>query len=117
MQMKINNNVALKISTEQVENIALRATGMSLAELDSIVELALRSAIRDGSTTVTDEIFEEAFETFNSGEVKKWDISQLERVARHEAGHALICCLSGETPSYLTIVARGRHGYFGSDPW
>lgn len=107
---KIDENAALKISSEQVENIALRATGMSLAELDSITELSLRSAIREGSTIVTDEIFEEAFETFNSGEVKKWDVSQLERIARHEAGHALICCLSGETPSYLTIVARGNHG-------
>ena len=110
IQMKVNKNAALKISSQQIENIALRATGMSLAELDSIVELSLRSAIREGSTTVTDEIFEEAFETFNSGEVKKWDISQLERVARHEAGHAVLCCLSGEAPSYITIVARGNHG-------
>lgn len=83
---------------------------MSLAELDSVVELALRSAIREGSTTVNDAILEEAFETFNSGEIKKWDVSQLERVARHEAGHAFLCWLSGETPAYLTIVARGDHG-------
>lgn len=59
---------------------------------------------------VTDAILEEAFETFNGGEAKKWDESQLERVARHEAGHAFLCWLSGETPSYLTIVARGNHG-------
>lgn len=110
LKMKIAQNKALKISELQIDNISIRATGMSLAELDSIVELALRSAIREGSTVVTDEIFEEAFETFNSGDVKKWDVSQLERVARHEAGHALICWLSGETPSYLTIVARGNHG-------
>lgn len=75
---------------------------MSFAELDSAVEPELRSAIRDGSTIVTDEIFDEAFETFNSGEVKKWDIFQLERGARYEAGHALICMLSEETPSYYT---------------
>ena len=72
---------------------------MSLAELDSAVELALRSAIREGSTTVNDALLEEAFETFHSGEVKAWDVSQLERVARHEAGHAFLCWHSGETPS------------------
>jgi len=110
LKMKLAKNHALAISESQIDNIAMRSTGMSLAELDSVVELALRSAIREGSTVVTDAIFEEAFETFNSGEVKKWDISQLERVARHEAGHAFLCWLGGETPSYLTIVARGNHG-------
>jgi len=110
LKMKIEKNHALDISNTQIDNIAMRATGMSLAELDSVVELALRSAIREGSTSVNDAILEEAFETFNSGEVKKWDVSQLERVARHEAGHAFLCWLSGETPSYLTIVARGNHG-------
>lgn len=110
LKMKITKNHALGISEKQIDNISMRATGMSLAELDSIVELALRSAIREGSTVVTDSILEEAFETFNSGEAKKWDANQLERVARHEAGHAFLCWLSGETPSYLTIVARGNHG-------
>lgn len=110
LKMKIQKNPAIQISEATVENIALRATGMSLADLDSAIELALRSAIRQGSTVVSDAILEEAFETFNGGEVKKWDASLLERVARHEAGHALLCWLSGETPSYITIVARGNHG-------
>lgn len=34
----------------------------------------------------------------------------MERVAYHESGHALISCLSGRTPSYVTIIARGSHG-------
>ncbi len=110
LQRKISKNPALDISQEKIESLALRATGMSLAELDSAVELALRSAIREGSTKVTDEILDAAFETFHSGEEKKWDISQLERVARHEAGHAFLSWHSGQTPSYLTIVARGSHG-------
>ncbi len=110
LNFKISQNAALKLTETKIENIALRSTGMSLADLDSVVELALRSAIRDGSTVVTDEIFEEAFETFTSGEEKKWDVSLLERVARHEAGHAFLCWHSGQTPSYLTIVARGSHG-------
>ncbi len=110
LRMKIAKNPALHISDGQIDNLAMRSTGMSLAELDSVVELALRSAIRGGSVTVDDAILEEAFETFNGGEAKKWDISQLERTARHEAGHAFLCWQSGETPSYLTIVARGNHG-------
>lgn len=110
LKMKIARNPALDISEEQIDTIAMRSAGMSPAQLDSAVELALRSAIREGSTKVTDAILEDAFETFNGGEAKKWDISQLERVARHEAGHAFLCFDSGETPGYLTIVARGNHG-------
>lgn len=110
LRMRMEQNHAFVLSEEGLKNIAMRSTGMSLADLASVVELALRSAIRDGNMQVTDEIFEEAFETFNSGETKHWALDQLERVARHEAGHAFLCWQSGETPSYLTIVARGDHG-------
>lgn len=99
-----------KISKEKIENIALRSVGMSLAELESVLELALRFAIREDNEKVTDHIFDEAFETFTNGEKKNLDISQLERIARHESGHALLCWLSGETPSYLTVVSRSNHG-------
>lgn len=34
----------------------------------------------------------------------------MKKTAYHEAGHAYLCWHSGETPSYLTIVARGNHG-------
>ena len=110
LNKKISGNRALEISPDMVENIAIRSTGMSLAQMDSVIELALRSAIREGKTSVSDAILEEALEIFNGGDTKKWDISQLERVARHESGHALLCWLSGEKPSYLTVVARGDHG-------
>lgn len=110
IRMRFEGNDAFELSEEKIDNIAIRSTGMSLAELASVIELSLRTAIRDGNLKVTDDIFEEAFETFNSGEKKHWDASQLERVARHEAGHAFLCWQSGETPSYVTIVARGNHG-------
>lgn len=110
MKEKRDANPAFHISDEKLENLSVRSTGMSLAELESVLELSLRSAIRAGSDHVTDEVLEEAFETFNSGEKKHWDETQLRRVALHEAGHAFACHHSGETPSYVTVVARGDHG-------
>lgn len=110
LEMKLSKTEAIKLSEEQLENIAVRSTGMSLAELESVFEMALRNAIRSQSGVVGDAEFEDAFETFNGGEEKTWDPSELERTARHEAGHALLCWMYGEKPSYLTIVARGDHG-------
>ncbi len=110
IRMKLASNPAFHISENEIENLTVRSTGMSLAQLESVFELALRSTIREGSTEVTDAILEDAFETFNSGDEKKWDASTLERVARHEAGHTFLCWESGENPSYVTIVARGSHG-------
>lgn len=110
LNMMLAQKPALRLSKEKIESIAVRSTGMSLAQLQSVTELSLRTALRDGKPFVSDEIFDEAFEVFNSGEEKHWDESTLQRVARHEAGHALINWLNGETPSYLTIVARGDHG-------
>lgn len=104
---KVRDN---KISDDEVENIAVRSTGTSLADLDSVFELAIRNVIKSDGFVLSDEVLEEAFETFNCGDAKKWNESELMRTARHEAGHALICYLGGEVPSYLTIVARGSHG-------
>ncbi len=110
LRMKREANRALQLSDQLVGNIALRSTGRSLADLESICEASLRLAICNGKSVVTDEVFEEAFETFLGGEAKKWDESLLERTARHEAGHAYLCWKSGETPSYVTVVARADHG-------
>lgn len=110
INMKIKNKPVFNISAEETENIAVRSTGMSLAQLASVFEFSMRIAIRENRSEVNDEIFEKAFETFNYGEEKKWDASELEKTAYHEAGHAFLCWESGETPSYLTIVARGNHG-------
>lgn len=110
MQMKVSGNQIFQISEDKIRNLAIRSTEMSLADLESVFEMALRTALREGSMKVTDTVLDEAFETFNSGEKKHWDPSTLERVARHEAGHALISWLAGEKPSYITVVARAGHG-------
>lgn len=110
LKMKLEKTPAMKISQEQIENIAVRSAGMSLAELDSVLEFALRNAICCEDCQVGDEGLEEAFETYNGGEKKTWSHESLLRTARHEAGHALVCWLSGDKPSYVTVVSRGNHG-------
>ncbi len=110
IRYKMEKMPALALGEEQIENVAVRSTGMSLALLSQVIELALRNAIRSENNSVDDAAFEEAFETYQGGERKKWDDSLLLRVARHEAGHALVSYLGGECPSYLTVVARGSHG-------
>ena len=110
LRMQFGKKKIFDLSDEMIENIAIRSTGMSLAALASVIELSMRTMIRGGGMSVTDAIFEEAFETFHSGDEKKWDPAELERTARHEAGHAFLSWLSGDKPSYLTIVARSGHG-------
>lgn len=110
LEMKLAGNASVCLSEDQIDNIALRSTGMSLAELESVYEMALRNAIRSQSGVVGDREFEDAFETFSNGEKKEWNPESLKRTARHESGHALVCWLTGEKPTYLTIVARGDHG-------
>lgn len=97
------------VDEEMIERLSGRSTGLSLANLETVIELAARNAARSDKL-LDDEILEEAFEIFRHGEQKNWGHEYLERVARHEAGHAYLCYLNGKTPSYLTIIARGSHG-------
>lgn len=98
-----------QVSSKLLENIAMRSIGLSNANLSNVVSQAIRMAERQNGF-LTDEILEEAFETTVYGERKNWGHEMLERVAWHEAGHAYMYWKNGNTPSYLTIVARGNHG-------
>lgn len=109
LEKRIGENRTFAVSESGIERIAMRSTGMSLSQLSDVLELSLRSALREGGT-VTDEIFEEAFETYQGGSSRGWDEESLRRVALHEAGHAYISCKNGNIPSYVTVVARGKHG-------
>ncbi len=98
------------VSPEAIENLASRSTGMSLAQLASVLDLAIRTALQEGRDTIGDEALEEAFETFSGGEKREWKPEIVLRTARHEAGHALVSWLTGETPAYVTIVSRSGYG-------
>ena len=111
LRMQLGKTLAHNVSEEMIRRLAGRSMGMSPANLAAVLELAARMASRQGKT-LDDAILDEAFEITCHGEKKDWGREYLERVARHESGHAFLCYLGGHTPSYLTIVARGDHaGY------
>ena len=110
MLRKCAKNAMFDIGEQDIDNLAVRTVGMSLSDLDSIFEFALRQALRAELNKVKADILDEAFETYVNGEKKNWSEAEVERVARHEAGHAFLCWQSREIPSYLTIVARSDHG-------
>lgn len=110
LKKEIDSKEIFNITDSGIIFLSDRSTGMSLAQLSSILDLSIRTAMQKGLDSVTDKILEEAFEIFNGGEAKKWNAETTLRTARHEAGHALISWLSGEKPSYVTIVSRGNYG-------
>jgi ATP-dependent metalloprotease FtsH len=109
LQLELGKNKTGKVTAEMIEQLAGRSAGLSLANLAAVVEMANRNALKRNEP-LSNAILEEAFEISQHGEKKDWGESYMERVARHESGHAFLCYLAGRTPSYLTIVARGSHG-------
>ena len=97
------------VSDGMIKRIAARSVGMSPSWLSDVMSMAGRIAVKAG-TPVNDSAIDEAYETVRHGTKKEWGPEYLERVARHESGHALINYLNGSTPAYLTIIARGDHG-------
>ena len=100
----------MKMEANALKNIALRSTGMSLAELENVIDFALRGMLRNGKKVLTAAMLDEAFETYRFGDRTQWDESVLRRVAIHESGHALVSALCGRRPSYVTIAGRSSFG-------
>lgn len=97
------------VASNAIHNVAQRTTGQSLAILKNILNLAVRNANRDG-IKLNGDILLNAFEEYMYGEKREWSEEYYNMVAIHEAGHAYISYLSGEKPSFVTIVSRGNFG-------
>lgn len=109
IRMHLKKNKMHRVTEDMIKRLASRSMGMSPANLASVFELANRMAVKAGKA-IDDAVLDEAYELTKHGAKKEWGYEYLERVARHESGHAFLCYLGGNTPSYLTIVARGGHG-------
>lgn len=104
------NNHAFHVSDEEIDSIVLRSERNSFADIEKIVEAALREAIRSGRP-VDDTLLDEAFENFKYGEAREGrPLGAMRHVAYHEAGHALIQLFYHKIPDYMSVVARGKFG-------
>jgi ATP-dependent metalloprotease FtsH len=98
-----------RISQAVVDLIAEKSVGMSIADLEGIIETAARVALKN-NTEISDEILQESIDVAREGEAKQWSPEFLESTARHEAGHTIMYWLSGWWSPEVSIVARGDHG-------
>lgn len=99
-----------RISEREVESLIERSAGMSPANIENVIESALREGIRN-NCIVDDDMLDEVFEKCCYGEERERDSEkEIRHTACHEAGHALIHLHYGNTPSYMSVVARGNFG-------
>lgn len=109
MKKRLNKISDNTVTDETVKNIADRTTGQSLAILQNVVDLAFRNSIKK-SEVLDDVAMIEALEEFNYGKKHTWKEEYYKSTAIHEAGHAVLAHLSGETPAFATIMSRGNFG-------
>jgi vesicle-fusing ATPase len=103
-----------------IDSIARETFGFSGAHLESLANEAAILAMRENLAEISQRHFHEAVDKVMMGEkLERRPIrSELERVAVHEAGHALMCeFVRPGSVSTLTITPRGQAlGYMRQTP-
>ncbi|MBM3878806.1 MAG: AAA family ATPase [Verrucomicrobia bacterium] len=92
-----------------IELLAEKSAGMSIANLEQVLEAAGRTALKQG-TELTEAMLVEALDTAREGEAKEWSPELLESTAWHEAGHTVLYWLSGWWAPEVSIIARANRG-------
>jgi ATP-dependent 26S proteasome regulatory subunit len=83
-----------EVADAAVETLAEKSAGMSIADLESVIDSAARAAARK-EKAIDEEMLVEALDTAREGEAKEWSPEFLESTSRHEAGHTVMYWLSG----------------------
>jgi ATP-dependent metalloprotease FtsH len=111
LSRRLQSKAKHEVSAEMLNRIAAQSAGRSIADLEGILNQAAVMAFGN-SGVITDAILGEAFEKVTMGEAKAG--TDPLRTARHEAGHALLMCLTGKPPIYVTTVGRGSFGGYAA---
>lgn len=96
-------------------NLAKRTPGYSGAQLENVINEAALLSVREGTGVITKPQIDEAIDRVMSGPAKKTrtiSAEELEMVAYHEAGHAVVGLKApgGNKVQKITIIPRGNAG-------
>lgn len=104
------HSTMFQISDKEIDSITDRSAGMNFAQMENIIETALREAIR-ADKPVDDTLLDETFEKCNLGEARETgSLEVMKRTAYHESGHALVQLFHKKIPDYMSVVARSQFG-------
>lgn len=97
------------------KNLAKRTPGYSGAQLENVINEAALLSVREGTGVITKNQIDEAIDRVMSGPAKKTRTispEELEMVAYHEAGHAVVGLKvpGGNKVQKITIIPRGNAG-------
>lgn len=95
------------VKKETIDNLALRSIGRSPADLELVVELAIRSMHGE---QLTDKALEQALDHDRFGKERDWSQEVVERTSYHEGGHTVVSWFTGGKPTYVTNISRGSFG-------
>lgn len=108
-ELRLGTIKGLELPDSVVELLAEKSTGLSIANLEQVIEAASRNALQKNQALSSD-LLVEALDTAREGEAKEWCPEFLESTARHEAGHTIMYWLAGWWSPEVSIVARADHG-------
>jgi cell division protease FtsH len=109
LAMRLGDAKGAKVSESALDLMAEKSPGMSIANLEQVLEAAGRTALKKG-VGMSDDLLLEALDTAREGEAKEWSPEFLESTARHEAGHTILYWLAGWWSPEISIIARADHG-------
>lgn len=108
-KLRLAESSNVNVSNQTIDLLAEKSVGMSIANLERVIEAAGRTAFRTG-VQLSDSLLIESLDTILDGETKDWSADLLEGTAWHEAGHTVMYWLSGWLSPEVSIVARANYG-------
>lgn len=109
IELFLNKRNIKNIKKGTIDTLANCTVGQSLAIIENILELAFRTAKIQG-VQVKDDILLLSLDQYENGEIKERNEQIMKSTAIHEAGHAYVSYICGNTPAYISIEARNNYG-------